>query len=178
MCWLSPDQPRPKKPRTDFRAKKVLYAIAFDAYGPLAQVCVPNGQTVTGKFYSTQVISAVEKRYIERRPKTGARGIKLLHDNASSHKTKQVANHIEEIGMQTLDHPPYSPDLSPCDFWLFSKLKKHLSGKNFDTRLDIGYAIHKYLKDIPEEEYKKTFHCWIERLKRCIHAKGEYFENI
>ena len=76
MCWLSPDQPRPKKPRTDFRAKKVLYVITFDAYGPLAQVCVPKGQTVTGKFYSTQVISAVEKRYIERRPKTGARGIK------------------------------------------------------------------------------------------------------
>ena len=49
------------------------------------------------------MISAVEKRYIKRRPKAGARGIKLLHDNASSHKTKQVANHIEEIGMQTLD---------------------------------------------------------------------------
>ena len=47
------------------------------------------GQTVNGKFYSTQVISAAEKRYIERRPKLGARGIKLLHDdNASSHKTK------------------------------------------------------------------------------------------
>ena len=105
-----------QKTSTDFRAKKVLYAITFDAYGPLAQVCVPKGQTVTGKFYSTQVISAVEKRYIERRPKTGARGIKLLHDNTSSHKTKQVANHIEEIGMQTLDNPPYLPDLSPCDF--------------------------------------------------------------
>ena len=94
----------------------VLYGIAFDAYSPLAQVCVTKGQTVTGKFYSTQVISAVEKRNIERRPKNGTRGIKLLHDNASSHKTKQVSNHIEEIGMQTLDHPPYSPDLSPCDF--------------------------------------------------------------
>ena len=114
------------------------------------------------------MISAVEKRYIERYAKTGAPGIKLLHDNASSHKTKQVGNHIKEIGMQTLAFPPYSPDLRPSDFWLFSKLKKHLSGKNFDTRLDIGFAIHKYLKDIPEEEYKKTFHCWIERLKRCV----------
>ena len=74
--------------------------------------------------------------------------------------------------MQTLNHPPYSPDLSPCDCWLFSMLKKHLPGKNFDTRLEIGFAIHKYLKEIPEEEYKKTFYCWIERLKRCIQAKG------
>ena len=146
-----------KKPRADFRAKKVLYAIAFDAYGPLAQVCVPKVETVTRKFYSEQVITALEKRYLERRPKTGARGIKLLHDNASSHKTKLVAADIKDIGMQNLNHPPYSPDLSPCDFWLFSMLKKHLPGKNFDTRLEIGFAIHKYLKEIPEEEYKKTF---------------------
>ena len=80
--------------------------------------------------------------------------------------------------MQTLDHPPYSSDLSPCDFWFFSKLMKHLSGKNFDTRLDIGYAIHKYLKDIPEEKYIKTFHFWIERLKRGIYANWKYFVNI
>ena len=90
MCWQSPNQPRPQKPRTDLRAKKVLYAIAFDAYGLLAQVCVQKSQTVTGKFCSTQVISEVEKRYIERRSKIGARGSKLLHDNASTRRSKSL----------------------------------------------------------------------------------------
>ena len=27
--------------------------------------------------------------------------------------------------------PPYSPDLVPCDFWLFPKLKSPLKGKRF-----------------------------------------------
>jgi hypothetical protein len=27
-----------------------------------------------------------------------------------------------------MDHPPYSPDSAPCDFWLFPKLKKALKG--------------------------------------------------
>ena len=39
-CWLHPDEPRPKKPGPDFRVKKVMYAIAFDAFGPVAQICV------------------------------------------------------------------------------------------------------------------------------------------
>ena len=177
-CWLHPDEPRPKKPRPDFRAKKVMYAIAFDAFGPVAQVCVPKGQNVTGNFYCTQVLTEVKKHYTESRPRTGPRGIKLLHDNASSHNTKQVAAYIEDIGMQTLNHPPYSPDLNPCDFWLFSKLKSHLSGKEFTSRMEIGFAINKYLKSIPQTEYKKTFHCWLDRLKECIRVKGDYFENI
>ena len=69
-------------------------------------------------------------------------GIKLLHANTSSHKTKQVAAYLEDIGVKAPNRPPYSPDLSPCYFWLFSKLKNHLSGKEFTTRMEIGFAIH------------------------------------
>ena len=78
-CWLHPDEPQPKKPRPDFRAKKLMYAIAFDAFGPVAQVCVPKGQYVSGSFYCTQVLTEVKKHYKESRPRTGPRGIKLLH---------------------------------------------------------------------------------------------------
>ena len=140
-----------------------MYAVAFDAYGPVAQVCVPKGQNDTGDFYCIHVLAEVSKHYTERRPRTGPRGIKL--DNASSHQTKQVAAYIEDIGMKTLNHPPYYPTLSPCDFWLFSKLKSHLSDKEFTSRIEIGFAIHKYLKSIPQTEYKKTFRSWLDRLE-------------
>ena len=155
-----------------------MYAIALHAFGPVAQVCVPKGQYVTESFYRTQVLTEVNKHYKESRPGTGPHGIKLLHDNAISHKTKQITAYLEDIGMKALNHPLYSPDLSPYDFWLFSKLKNHLSGKEFTTRMEIGFAIHQYLKSIPQTEYKKTFHCWIDRLKECIRVKGDYFENI
>lgn len=47
----------------------------------------------------------------------------LLHDNAPSHKVLIVREFLDKKSIITLDHPPYSPDLSPCDFWLFPKLK-------------------------------------------------------
>jgi hypothetical protein len=38
---------------------------------------------------------------------------------------------IEELGFTLMPQPPYSPDLAPCDFFLFSYLKQHLEGKHF-----------------------------------------------
>ena len=77
-----------------------------------------------------------------------------------------------------LIHTPYSPDLSPFDFCLFSKLKTHLSGNEFSSRVEIGFAIHKYVKSLPQTEYLKTFHCSLYRLKEFLHFKGDNFENM
>jgi hypothetical protein len=37
-----------------------------------------------------------------------------------------------------VDHPRFSPDLAPCDFWLFPKLKKNaLKEQKFADIIDI-----------------------------------------
>ena len=36
----------------------------------------------------------------------------------------------KEQGVYVLEHSPYSPDLVPCDFCLFPRLKKNLAGRN------------------------------------------------
>ena len=41
------------------------------------------------------------------------------HDDAPAHKSAMVQEYLKESGLDVLDHPPYRPDLSPCDFWLF-----------------------------------------------------------
>ncbi|KAI6651395.1 Transposase [Oopsacas minuta] len=79
------------------------------------------------------VVKEVEKHSWERRPKSGPQGMRLLDNNARRHKTKLVNSELDRIRVVELDHPPYSPDLAPCDFWLFAKLKKDLAGRDFDT---------------------------------------------
>ena len=68
------------------------------------------------------------------------------------------------MGMDEVLHPPYSPDLAPCDYWLFRRLKDHLSGNDFVDRTNLGWVIHQYLKHIPQDEFKKAFEDWITRL--------------
>ena len=84
--WLKKGEVLPAVCVSDFRAPKVLYCIFFDGLGPVAQIPVPKGQTLTGQFYADVVLSEVESFYPKRRPKTGTCGIKILHDNPRPHK--------------------------------------------------------------------------------------------
>jgi histone-lysine N-methyltransferase SETMAR len=58
----------------------------------------------------------------------------LLHDNASSHKATIVREYLKQEQVVELPHPPYSPDLAPCDFFLFPSLKNNLAGRKYQTR--------------------------------------------
>ncbi|KAI6652938.1 hypothetical protein LOD99_4015 [Oopsacas minuta] len=135
--WLTNGSNPPEKARPDFRNDKVLYSIFFDADKPVAQVPVPKGERLNGEFYVDKCLREFKKVYKTRRPRTGTRGIKLLHDNARPHVSKYVREVIEDIGFETIEHPPYTPDLSLCDFWLFPELKKHLGGQLFHIRPEL-----------------------------------------
>ena len=77
-----------------------------------------------------------------------------------------------------MDHPPYSPDLAPCDFWLFPTLKERLAGRKFDRVQDLAKAVNSELRGIPKEDYQGALFAWRRRLETCIRVKGEYFEGM
>ena len=62
------------------------------------------------------------------------------HDNVwwKSHHTSAVATAKSvELGYELLPHLPYSPDLAPCDFFLFPNLKKSLAGQKFESNGEV-----------------------------------------
>lgn len=90
-----------------------------------------NHRSVNSEWYTTVALPKVFQALRERRPKTGLRGIMLHHDNASSHTSLRTKAFLEESGVETLPHPPYSPDLAPCDFFLFPIIKEKIKGNFF-----------------------------------------------
>ena len=94
----------------------MLYAIFFNSSGPVMQVPCPSGNTVTGRFYKNFVLKKVKEFYNKKQPSKGWSGVRLLHDNASSHKCEVVKSFLASEKVKVLNHPPYSTDLSPCDF--------------------------------------------------------------
>ena len=117
--WVSSEGDRPVIARRCKTSNRMLYVIFYDSKGPVLQIPVPKGSYVTGKFYRESVLTQLVDFYQKCRPRTGVHGIKLLHDNAPAHKSAKIQEYLKECGLDVLDHPPYSPDLSPCDFWLF-----------------------------------------------------------
>ena len=131
-------------------SKKMLYAIFFNSSGPVIQVPCPSGHTVTGRFYKNSVLKKLKEFYNKKRPSKGSSGVHLLHDNASSHKC-EVKPFLASEKVTVLNHPPYSPDLSPCDFFLFPRLKKMLSGNKYTSRSSLGSAMYQCLQQIPKK---------------------------
>ena len=72
---------------------------------------------------------------------------------------------------------PYSPDLSPCDFVLFSRLKNHLKVRHFGTLDSIQKSVTGELKGIPAEAFQHCYEQWKQCLRRCVAAQGNYFEG-
>ena len=154
----------------------MLYAIFFNSCGPVIQVPCPSGHTVTCRFYKNSVLKKVKGFYNKKRPSKGWSGV-LLHDNAPSHKCV-VKYFLASEKEKVFNHPPYSPDLSPYDFFLFPRLKKMLSDNKYTSRSSLGRAIYQCLQQIPKEDYLSAFCDCVKRLQKCVSVKGEYFEGL
>jgi hypothetical protein len=81
----------------------------------------------------------------------------LHHDNALDHDALTVREFLAKKSIMKLDHPPYSPDLAPCDFWLFTKLETALKGHRFSDTANIQGHATTIMQSIPEKRFQKYF---------------------
>ncbi|CAH2021675.1 unnamed protein product [Acanthoscelides obtectus] len=105
------------------------------------------------------------------------RRIILHQDNASSHTAQKTRQYLTEENVELLDHPPYSPDLSPNDFFTFPKIKNRLRGQRLKSPEEAVDAFKNAVLDLPANEWNKCFENWFERIQMCISLRGEYFEK-
>ena len=82
-----------------------------------------------------------------------------------------------ENKIAVIPHPPYSPDLAPCDFFLFPKLKLKLKGRRFVTTEGVQAESQRVLDTQREKDFQEAFQKWRRRWDQCLHAEGNYFEG-
>ena len=68
-----------------------------------------------------------------------------------------VKSFLASEKVKVLNHPTYSLDLSPCDFFLLPRLKTMLSGNKYTSRSSLGSAVYQCLQQIPKEDYLSAF---------------------
>ena len=101
----------------------------------------------------------------------------LHHDNAPAHTALNVRQFLASKQVICLEHPPYLPDLAPCDVWLFPKMKATLKGTHFASVEEIKTAVTRQLRDLKEEDFTECFQGWQRRMNKCIYTEGDYFEG-
>ena len=175
--WLTSTEPPPKKAKSQKSSVKCMIILFFDYKGVVYYEWLPKGMTVTASYYIS-VLHRLKDAVEKKRPELASSGWLLHHDNASSHTAGIVGTHLKINGINLLSHPPYSPDMAPCDFWLFFRTKKPMKGKRFSNLDEIKENTAAALNSIPTEEFSNCILVkWEKRWKRCVHSSGEYFEG-
>lgn len=94
----------------------------------------------------------------------------FYHSNARAHSILLIQQHT------VVFHPLYSPDLAPCDFFLFPKLKLKLKGHRFQMVEDIQAESQAVLNMLGENDYQGCFQTWQHCWNHCQASKQDYFE--
>ena len=89
------------------------------------------------------------------------------------HNSILVTDLLTKMGIKTVPQHPYSPDLAPCDFWYFSKLR----GCRYERIEEMKEAVTKVLDTLTQEDFHGALQNVLERYNKCIAAGGDYFEG-
>ncbi|UYV78738.1 hypothetical protein LAZ67_16002611 [Cordylochernes scorpioides] len=166
--WNLPHEPRPKKAHQVRSNVKVLLTVFFDCRGVVHHEFLPQSITVNKEYY-LQVMRNLREAIRQKRPDLWKNKNWLLHhDNAPAHTSLLVRDFLAKNNTLMMPQPPYSPDLAPCDFFLFPKLKRPMKGRRYPTLDEIKTASKEELKKILKNDFLKCFEDWKKPL-----AQGE-----
>lgn len=177
MHWKSPNSPRQKKARMTKSKFKAMMVVFFDIRGIVHIEWVPEGQTVNQKYYIS-VLRKLRERVRRKRQVLWKNKSWILHqDNAPAHTALSVKTFLAKYNIPILDHPPYSPDLAPCDFFLFPKVKAVLKGTRFESVEAVKEKATEVMNSVSQNELQHCFAQWKVRMEHCRDRGGEYIEG-
>jgi len=113
----------------------------------------------------------------EKRPGLQKKKIIFHQDSAPAHKSVLAMGKWRDLHYELLEHPPYSPDLAPPDFYLFPKLKLFLAGQRSSSNQEAIAAVEGYFADLTKNHYRDRIMLLERRWNKCISLKGDYVEK-
>ena len=132
------------------------------------------GQRVRVRVTMLRFLMEFRKRFRWKRPVLFKSGQWYFHeDNAPVHNSILVTDYLTKMGIKTVPQPPYSPDLAPCDFWLFPKLRCC----RYEIIEEMKEAVIKVIDMLTQAEFHGAFQRLLEQYNKCIAAGGDYFEG-
>jgi len=84
---------------------------------------------------------------------------------------------IKFFGWEIFEHPPYSPDLSPSDYHLFSKMKVWLATQRFHTNEELMDGVNTWLHNLAVTFFGEGLQKLMSRYNKCLNVDGSYVEK-
>ena len=173
LMWVKSGISHPVELRGRFPSKKQMVSVIFNSEGIVSIVFLPSEENFTKRFFEDVVVENFVSEVEIPKTRDKKRKIKFHCDNSRTHL---IDEKLRQLNIPRLVHPPYSPDLAPCDFFLFGYVKTCLEGIVFESTEELIQTTTQVLRSIPRHMFESVYREWVSRLWRCIELNGEYVE--
>ena len=136
---------------------------------------LPESERFTAEYFINNILKDLCEK-TRQLPNRGNRKVIVHYDNARPHTARKVTRFLEENHMKKAPHPSYSPDIAPCDFFLFGYIKQKLQGEYFESVDSLLERVLEILDDISPGTLHSTFLDWEKRLQKIIDTNGDYVD--
>jgi len=124
------------------------------------------GTVNTNRFCDT--LRKLKTAIKNRRRGLLSKGVILLQDNARPHVAKVRKDLMQHFQWGVLHHPPYSPDLSPCDFHVFGPLKKAWKGHRFTDNDEVRETVEEWFFSQSKTFFADGIHRLVDQWDTCF----------
>lgn len=173
MEWAESKDQVSKRAKLNHGIKKAMLSIWWDYFGVVYYKFLEDGQTMNGEEFRRQ-IDEVDRCLRNNRPERPSRKPFLLMDNARPHTARESQQKVKEKNWNVVYHPPYSPDIAPSDYFLFSNLKRHMRGKRFSSIEELKAEVIGYFEEKPQTWYAGGISKLPDRWSRVVALRGDY----
>ena len=177
VVWVFPDENQPVSFKRIWSDSKQITTCFFAEFGHITTVPLEDRKTVTADWYVNQCLPKVFQAWCKQHPWKGVCGLLLHHDDARVHTAAVTLDFLAAKDVQLVTHLPYSPDLVPCDWFLFPSIKRQLTGKQFQNANDAQAFFEGVIVDIPQSMQFGVIDSWFERMVKMCTGWGGFLQN-
>jgi histone-lysine N-methyltransferase SETMAR len=175
--WMHTHLPlKPRKFKQSLSNRKLMATVFGDRKGVLLIEFMEPGITITSETHCETLKKLCRAIQNKRRGMMMA-GVVLLHDNAHPHIAACTQALLQQFCWDLFDHPPYSPDLAPSDFHLFTWMKVWLGTQRFNMNEELMNGVKGWLSSQTATFFDVVIQKLVSRYDRCLKSEGDYVEK-
>jgi len=173
-CWVTPggDEPLRQTARRNVTEKKLLVIISVSTQGKHYYEILPRNQSIDSERY-IHFLDNMELFYRNLQTPILFENMRLLHDNARPHRSRQTETYLEDKNVRLLRQPAYSPDCNICDRYIFPRIEA-VRDSNFENEEELSQFLDQQLPQFTAQRMRKA----VEKLKidmeKIIDNMGNY----
>jgi transposase len=151
-----------------------MFIIIWSSQGFHVVDSLPDSTTMSSIYFTDNILMKTASAFFPAMRRERSPTVILHLDNCSVYRSRMAENFMEQNGIESMLHPPYSPDLAPSNFFLFPLVKKRLDQFECDNRDDLLEAITEILGSLQSNDLYRVFQEYVDRLRVVAEGDGGY----